>query len=357
MAEPTRPERLVSLDALRGFDMAFIVGFGTALKAIAVALGLTAVADQFNHVAWEGFHLEDLIFPLFVFIAGVSLTFSLPRSIANIGRGKTAARLFKRCLILFLLGIFMSKGLTDGIDRVRWLGVLQRIALASLGAGLLFVYCGTRVLIATTVTLLLGYWALFFFGHQGDAANRYAEGQNIVNQFDAQWLAGRKYDGNHDPEGILSTFPAIASALLGVLAGRWVQSAAAPAKKAAALALAGVISLSLGWAWSCQFPVIKKLWTSSFVLVAAGWSAMLLALFYWIVEIRNWRVWTTPWVWIGMNPITLYILAGLLNPEVIALRITGPKSMCPTWLPATVGFALVLLVARFLYHRKIFLRV
>jgi predicted acyltransferase len=357
VAESTRPERLVSLDALRGFDMAFIVGFGTALKALALSLGLTAFAAQFDHVAWVGFHLEDLIFPLFVFIAGVSLTFSLPRAVERMGRGSAALRLLKRCVILFLFGIFVSKGLSDGIDRVRWLGVLQRIALASLGAGLLSLFCGTRTLIAATVILLLGYWGLFFFAHAGDASTRFVEGQNVVNRFDAQWLPGRKYDGDHDPEGILSTFPAIASALLGVLAGRWIQSTAMPVRKGMGLAVAGAVLLAAGWAWSWEFPVIKKLWTSSFVLVAAGWSALLLALFYWLVEIRGWRRWTLPWVWIGMNPITLYVMAALLNPEAMAIRLTGPKSACPTWLPAAVGFALVLLVARFLYRRKIFLRV
>ena len=337
--------------------MAFIVGLGNALKAIAVALGLTGFAAQFDHVAWEGFHLEDLIFPLFVFIAGVSMTFSLPQAVERLGRPRAALRLFKRCVILFLLGILVSKGLSDGVEKVRWLGVLQRIALASLGAGLLFLFCGTRALVAAAVTLLLGYWALFLFLHQGDPASRYVEGHNVVNQFDAKWLPGRKYDGDHDPEGILSTFPAIASALLGVLAGLWVRGTATPQRKVVTLGIAGLVLLSFGWLWGWQFPVIKKLWTSSFVLLAAGWSVLLLALFFWLVEIRGWRRWTLPWVWIGMNPITLYVMAALLNPELIALRFTGPRAHCPTWLPATVGFALVLLVARFLYRRKIFLRV
>jgi predicted acyltransferase len=357
VAEPTRPERLVSLDALRGFDMAFIIGLGTALKALAVAWGWTALADQFDHVNWEGFHFEDLIFPLFVFIAGVSLTYSLPRAVGQLGRGHTAPRLFKRCVILFLLGIFMSRGIQNGWENVRWLGVLQRIALASLGAGLLFLYCKPRALIAATVTLLLGYWGLFLFLHSGDPANRYVEGQNVVNLFDAQWLPGRKYDGNHDPEGILSTFPAIASALLGVLAGLWVQSTATPQRKAVALAVAGAVLLGLGWAWHLQFPVIKKLWTSSFVLVAAGWSALLFALFYWLIEIRRSLAWTPPWVWIGMNPITLYILAGIVSFTTVAKRLTGPANASPEWLPPAVGFLLILLLARFLYRRKIFLRV
>ena len=357
VSEPTRPERLVSLDALRGLDMAFIIGLGTALKALFVAWGWTALAVQFDHVNWEGFHFEDLIFPLFVFIAGVSLTYSLPRAVEHLGRSHTALRLFKRCVILFLLGIFMSKGIQNGWENVRWLGVLQRIALASLAAGLLFLYFKPRALIAATVTLLLGYWGIFLFLHSGDPASRYLEGQNVVNLFDAQWLPGRKYDGNHDPEGILSTLPAIASAVLGVLAGLWVQSTATPQRKVMALAVAGAILLGVGWSWNLQFPVIKKLWTSSFVLVAAGWSALLFALFYWLIEIRRWLAWTPPWVWIGMNPITLYIVAGVVSFTTVAKRVTGPANASPEWLPAAVGFLLILLLARFLYRRKIFLRV
>jgi predicted acyltransferase len=186
----------------------------------------------------------------------------------------------------------------------------------------------------------------------------FAEGANLTNQFDAQWLPGRKYNGDHDPEGILSTLPAIASALLGVLAGQWLQSSATAARKAGTLAIAGAISLALGWAWSWQFPVIKKLWTSSFVLVAGGWSAMLLALFYWIIEIRRRRAWATPFVWIGMNPITLYLTVNLVQLRSVASRFTGPIPHGPLeWIGPAVGFALLLAFARFLYKRGIFLRV
>ena len=334
--------------------MALIIGLGELLRAVAKAAGATAVAGQFEHAEWEGFRIEDLIFPLFVFIAGASQTFSLPRAASQLGRGGAALRLGKRCALLFLIGVLYSGGLSKGWDSVRWLGVLQRIALASLGAGLLSLWLKPRGLVAAAVALLAGYWAMLTFTNGGT----FAEGANLTNQFDARWLPGRKYNGDHDPEGILSTLPAVATALLGVLAGRWLQSPAAPARKAAMLAVAGVAMLALGWAWSWQFPVIKKLWTSSFVLVAGGWSVLVLALFYWLVELRNWRAWTTPFVWIGMNPITLYLIVNLVPLRPIGMRFTGPvPNSSWEWLPPAVGFALLLAVARFLYKRGIFLRV
>ncbi len=375
-SESAPPPRLHSLDALRGFDMAFIVGFGALCEAVAAAFpGDTAkaVAAQFDHVDWLGFHFEDLIFPMFVFIAGVSLTFSLARGVAQHGRGPTAFRFIRRCVVLFAIGIIYSGGFRHGWDaealkQVRWLGVLQRIALASLGAGLLHLFLRPRWLVVSVFVLLGGYWALFAFLGNGD----YAVGTNIANAFDAKWLPGRQYDG-HDPEGILSTLPAIASALLGVLAGLWMQGSASPGRKTWLLFLAGAALLTVGWVWSpwdpqtpmdhlpmWQMPVIKKIWTSSFVLVAGGCSAILFALSYLFIDVLGWRALAKPWVWIGCNPITIYLCESLLKFESLATRFTGPREALPItfrWLPPAVAFCFVLLLARFLYQRKVFIRV
>lgn len=370
MSEPSRPERLVSLDALRGFDMACILGLGEVFRLLAVAFGakphgtdfVSQFAAHFEHVKWEGLHFEDIIFPLFVFIAGVSLTFSLPRAVARVGHRRAVLRLLGRCAVLFLLGIFVNGGLANGFDKVRWLGVLQRIAIASLGAGILVMFFKTRGLIVATIAILVSYWALMkFVPVPGFGAGDFAERHNLANWMDANFLAGRRYDGSYDPEGILSSLPAIATALFGVLAGRWLLGPVSSERKAAWLAIAGTVLLLSGWAWSWDFPVVKKLWTSSYVLVTAGWSALLLALFYWVVEILRWRAWTTPFVWIGMNPIALYVAANLVMPKFVAERFTGrldlPHSPAWAWWPFAVGFALVLLLARFLYKRGIFLRV
>lgn len=334
--------------------MAMIIGLGEFFRALATVAGAPALAAQFEHAAWEGFRIEDLIFPLFVFIAGASQTFALPRASSRFGRSGAALRLMKRCAVLFLLGVLYSGGFSKGLDGVRWLGVLQRIALASLGAGLFSLWLKPRGLLVVLVSLLGGYWALLTFTNGGN----FAEGMNVANQFDARWLPGRKYNGDHDPEGILSTLPAIATALLGVLAGKWLQSGATASRKSLLLAVAGATLLALGWSWNLQFPVVKKLWNSSFVLVAGGWSALLLALFYYIIEIRNWRAWATPFVWIGMNPITLYIVANLVQPRALATRFTGPISHGPwEWIGPAVAFCLLLLLARFLYRRGVFIRV
>jgi predicted acyltransferase len=203
----------------------------------------------------------------------------------------------------------------------------------------------------------VGYWALLtFVPVPGVGAGNYAEGMNLTNYIDRMWLPGRKYDGDHDPEGILSTIPAIATALLGILSGRWLSGSASPSRKALGLLAGGAVLLGLGWAWHLQFPVIKKLWTSSFVLVAGGWSAILLGLFYDIVEVAGFKFWTRPFVWVGANPITLYLFWGLGFFRIVSERLVGPVPETLSWLPAAVNFGLVLLVARFLYRKQIFLR-
>ena len=368
VVEPS--SRLASLDALRGFDMLWITGGGAlagALKAFGPDSMLAPVALQLQHVPWEGFHFEDLIFPLFVFMAGVSIVFSLPKMVAKVGAGGAVRRITTRTLILFALGIFLSGGLARGIDDVRWLGVLQRIGLAYFGASLLSLWLKPRGLFVACVALLAGYWALLtFVPVPGIGAGDYAEGRNLTNHLDKLYLPGRKYDGDHDPEGLLSTLPAIASCLIGVLAGHWLRSAAAPGRKVLLLLLGGAVMLGLGWAWAPWFPVVKKLWTSSFVLVAAGWSALLLGLFYWTIEIRNWRRWAEPFVWVGLNPIAIYVAGNMIDWPKIAGRFTGGDLQ--KWLNADVhpglgnlltallamGFSFLL--AWFLHRRKIYLR-
>jgi predicted acyltransferase len=298
-----------------------------------------------------------MIFPLFLFIAGVSLAIALPKHAAVIGRGATARRLIFRAMILFFLGVLYSGGLQKGWDQVRWLGVLQRIALGSCFAGLLSLWLRPRGLIVVTLGLLAGYWAMLAFVPSPDGDAHFSEGHNLTNYLDRIWLPGRKYDGDHDPEGILSTLPAIATGLLGILAGKWITGGVASWRKVTGLIVGGAILLGIGWAWHPYFPVVKKLWTSSFVLVAGGWSAMLLGVFYLVIDVMGWKWWTAPFVWVGMNPILLYVCHGLGYFRIVTERLTGPGMKGDwAWVPAVVSFGLVLLVARFLYRRGIFLR-
>ncbi|HVU25584.1 MAG TPA: DUF5009 domain-containing protein [Opitutus sp.] len=400
---PAPSGRLVSLDALRGFDMFWILG----ADALVVALGgLSAspiahfFAGQLEHKQWEGFGFYDLIFPLFVFIVGVTTVYSLTSLIAREGRAAAVKRVLRRAALLLLLGIFYNGGLTHAWPDVRLAGVLSRIALAYAATGLLFCFLRPRALAGVAAALLIGYWALLAFVpirdiQLDDAAlkarlgvehptmaqahaafdattarvtGKFEPGLNLTNHLDFEYLPGRLYDHYYDPEGILSTLPAIATCLLGVFAGFLLKRTDVDDRhKVAVLFGAGVAALVVGWLWNLQFPVIKKIWTSSYALVAGGWSLLLLGAFFYTVDVRQWRRWCQPFVWIGANPITLYILSSILWFPEVAQRLVGGS--VSAWFDAhagqgvggivvtIVGLGLMLAVARFLYVRKIFLRV
>jgi len=358
--------RLLSLDALRGFDMFWIVG----ADAVVQALGKLSqsgpapfLASQMEHKPWAGFAFADLIFPLFVFVVGVSLVFSLGRQLEQGGRLAACKRLLRRAALLYLLGLFYYDGLSRPLNELRLLGVLQRIALAYLFAGLVFCFLELRGRAAVCVGLLAGYWALMtFVPVPGVGAGDYAEGRNLANWVDKQWLPLRKWDGGHDPEGLLSTLPAIATCLLGVFAGMLLQNRAVGERaKARYLALGGLALLAAGWLWHLQFPVIKKIWTSSFVLVAGGYSCLLLAAFHQVLEVWQRRAWAAPFVWIGTNAITIYLIHELVDVKKIASRFVGGDvgqalGRFGELASALVVMALTFWICRFLYRRKIFLR-
>jgi len=372
------PGRLVSLDALRGFDMLWILGadsIGGAMAGLEGGPLTSALARQLDHVKWEGFRFYDLIFPLFVFMVGVSLVFSLTRIVAKEGKDQALQRIVMRSVLLYLFGIFVYNGVHADIkdfvwkssEDIRLLGVLQRLALCYLVTGLLFILCRPRTLIGIAVGILVGYWALLtFVPVPGQSFVSFEEGKNIVNWFDSRYLAFRKWDGAHDPEGILSTFPAIATCLLGVFAGRWLINPQLPdRRKALGLLAAGVVLLALGYGLGLGSPIIKKLWTSPYVLVAAGWSSLLLAGFFWVIDILGWQRWAQPFVWVGMNPIALYLLVHVANFDRIASYLVGGP--VAAWLDTLVkglgtvtisgvGILLCLALARLLFVKKLFIR-
>ena len=362
-----KPARLMSLDALRGFDMFWIVGADAlveALRKLSDGRVVQGLAGQLEHASWAGFHFEDLIFPMFVFIVGVSLVFSLTRTIEQEGRMGAVVRIVRRAVLMYLLGVFYYGGFSTPFQEIRLLGVLQRIALAYLFAGLIFCFFKPRGRIIWCVSLLVGYWLVMtFVPVPGGTAGNFAEGQNLANWVDKQYLPLRKWDGDHDPEGLLSTLPAIATCLLGVFAGVLLRDTKRSEwTKVGYLAAAGLALVVLGWLWNFQFPVIKKIWTSSFVLVAGGYSCLLLAAFHLVIECWGWRGWAQPFVWIGMNPITIYMIHDVVDVGQIAQRFVG-GDLSKLYLGrygelalALVEMAITFGICRFLYRRKIFLR-
>lgn len=325
--------------------------------------------DQLDHVDWEGFRFYDLIFPMFIFIVGVSIVFSLTKLVEHEGRAAAHKRVLWRFALLFVLALIYSGGFSHKWPDIRLLGVLNRIALCYLFASLLFLNLRQRGLIVACVSLLVGYWALMtFVPVPGIGAGSFAKGANLANWIDAQYLPGKRWDGTWDPEGLLSTLPAIATCLLGVFAARLLKATQVGEKRKALLLVgAGALLVVAGFVWGLQFPVIKKIWTSSYVLVAGGYSAMLLGAFYYVIDVRGHQRWATPFIWIGANAITLYFAENILNWDKLAGRLVGGDVShfldthlvlgAGHFVSVCVGLLLAIAFARFLYRRKIFLRV
>lgn len=380
-AKAAGSQRLMSVDALRGFDMFWIVGAATVARALdrmGESAFLEGLAKQLRHPLWEGFTFFDLIFPLFIFIVGVSLVFSLSRTVATEGRDAALLRIARRSVLLFLIGIFYAGGFSRPIEEIRWPGVLQRIALCYFFAGILFCYFRPRALAGICVSLVVGYWALLtFVPLPGIGAPSYEEGKNLANVLDELLLPGRLYRETWDPEGILSTLPAIATCLLGVFAGLLLKNRPAGGvlgkldglgqyREGSVLIGGGVILLVAGYLWSIQFPLNKHIWTSSFVLVTGGYSAILLGLFHIVIDVWKRRSWCLPFVWIGTNAITIYLAHNLVSFRNIANRFAGGdvREYLNTQvaqglgdlLIAAIVLALSFLLCWFLYRKRIFLR-
>jgi predicted acyltransferase len=365
-----KSERLVSIDALRGFDMFWIVGGDSLVLAVITLAGWPPreiIAQQLRHVPWEGFHFLDLIFPLFLFIVGTVLPFSLGK-LRELGAPSTAlyVRVLRRGLMLFALGLLCNGVLRFDFANLRVAGVLQRIALCYAAAGLITLRTSVKSQVIIVVSLLLGYWALLsLVGAPGFEAGDLSKKGNLPGYVDRHWLPGKinpSYYGDGDNEGIVSTLPAIATTLIGVLAGHWLRSRRQPWTKVAGLALAGLGCLGAGYVWSSAFPIIKILWTSSYVLFAAGWSLLLLALFYGVIDVLGWRRWAFFFVVIGANAITIYVARSFVSFDRIAnFFFGGVSSHSPElYQPAIKAFAVVAVewaLLYFLYRKKIFLRV
>ena len=367
-----KSERLLSLDALRGFDLFWIIGghgIVTALLKITNWGWLGVVHEQLRHVPWNGFHFEDLIFPLFLFMAGVSTPFSLTRRLSEGARGEVCRKIVQRGLILLVLGIVYNNGLQwKGLENTRLASVLARIGLAGMFAQLIFVFNfkAPKRLWYWLVGVLLAYWALLSFGHApGFAAGDMTMEGNFASYFDRVLLPGLLYKKIHDPEGLLAILPAIGNALLGILAGLWLRVPEADisgARKAAGLACAGVVLLVLGGAWDFVFPINKNLWTSSFVLWTGGWSALLLALFYWAIDVAGCRRFGEFFAVVGMNSVLIYLAGKFIHFDYTAQAIFGglAKGLPEAWgaLLLAVGFFMVeWMFLWFLKRHKVFLRV
>ncbi|MCZ2153685.1 MAG: DUF5009 domain-containing protein [Bryobacterales bacterium] len=365
-ASAKKPERITSIDALRGFDMFWIKGgegLIHSLYALFPVSLMAAIDQQFEHVEWAGFRFYDLIFPLFLFLVGVVLPFSMGRH-AEEGADKLHLywRAFRRLVLLFVLGLIYNGMFQKSFHDLRIPGVLQRIAICYFIAAILVIHLKVRGQVIATIAILLGYWAMMMFiPVPGFGAGDLSPAGNLSGYLD-RLIVPRPfccYDFG-DNEGLLSTIPAVATTLLGALAGWWLRSNREQMAKVRGLALSGVACIVVGAVWNVWFPIIKNIWSSSFVLYSGGWSLLLLALFYWIIDVRGYKRWSFFFLVIGANAILIYVLRGLINLNMV-LRWLGyvPSSIdaLPMLFLRLLELGCFWALLYFLYRKRWFLRV
>src|SRR5271170_6281052 len=316
----TASTRLTSLDLFRGATIAAMILVNNP--------GNEHPYWPLEHAEWNGWTPTDLVFPFFLFIVGVSLVFSFE---SRLNRGNSRSLLlrhtFRRAFMIFAIGLALNYSvvLVSGSTRgVRIPGVLQRIGICYLAASILFLYVRPRTRALVVAALLIGYWIFMRFvpvpgfGVPGRDMPFLDPDANLGAYLDRRFLTHlwgmntRLWEVTRDPEGLLSTLPAIATALLGVFTGEWLRSERSPQSKALGMLIFGAIALILGKTWGIWFPINKKLWTSSYVLFTAGLALVCLALCYWATDIKRWRgAWTRPFLIFGRNAITAYVIADL----------------------------------------------
>ncbi|MGH9832167.1 MAG: acyltransferase family protein [Blastocatellia bacterium] len=373
-AEPALAGRLTSLDVFRGLTIA-------AMVLVNNAGDWNAVYPPLLHAAWDGWTPTDLVFPFFVFVVGVAIPLALEKRKAAGGNQRDLyLKIFRRTLVIFLLGLMLNAFpfTLDKLTQLRIPGVLQRIAICYFFAALIFMKARMKTQVMIAAALLLGYWVVMkTIAAPGFGAGDLTMEGSLASWVDRTLLAGHTYKPLYDPEGLLSTIPAIATALFGVLAGQWLMERREALDKIAGLFAVGALCVIAGFVCDWVFPINKALWTSSYVMFTGGLALQLLALCYWAIDLKGYRRWAKPFVVFGVNALALYVLSSLMAKALSVINApkldgsTGDlktfiyERMLATWLSpvnASLAFALgyVLLwwlLMWVLYRRKIFIKV
>lgn len=375
MTETAAPARLMSLDVFRGLTIA-------AMIIVNNPGDWGHIYAPLEHAEWNGWTPTDLIFPFFVFILGVSLTLS-KRSLQSV------TGIFKRAAVIFLCGFLLAYYVRFDLSRVRIPGVLVRLALCSLFASLIYrevlkvaEEARLQVVLGIAAVLLLTYWALLtFVPVPGGVAGDLTPSGNLGAWIDRTvigtahlWSTSKTWD----PEGLLSTLPAIATALTGIAAGLVLNGPRSQVEKTAIFIGAGGVSVMAAVVWDQRFPINKNLWTSSYVLLTSGFASIALAVCYWMIDVQGRRRGLHPLVVMGMNPLALFVMSGFMVKTLLWIKVMGPAgkpislynwiymhAFLPLglWGPKNTSllFALATLVVLYLpleimYRKRIFLR-
>jgi len=368
--EDRQPQRrLMSLDALRGFDMFWIIGGGTILKILDGALSNeyyhNVIVPQFSHVRWEGFRFWDLIMPLFLFVVGVAMPFSFGKRLSHDDRkSKLYGHILKRFFILFILGMVAQGGLLKyDLSKLHlFCNTLQAIAAGYLFASLIILNMRAIGQIVVTIVLLLGYWALLgLVAVPGHERGLITENVNLAMYVDKLILGHFQHVTDPQYTWILSSMTFTATVMLGCLAGQLLRSEAGDYARVLWLLVAGAACLGLGLLWGAVFPIIKHLWTSSFVLFAGGICYFLLAVFYLIIDVWNLRKWAIFFVVIGMNAIAVYMAVHIFGFRTFGEPfVRGLEGKVGNWYEfsrALVSFLVLWLILFWMYRKKAFIKI
>jgi predicted acyltransferase len=377
-----QPARLLSLDAFRGATIA-------GMLLVNNPGSWSDIYPPLAHAPWHGWTPADTIFPFFLWIVGVAMALSFARRVEQgADRGALFRHVVIRSGIIFGLGLLLAAfpfGLLPAhhfsLEKLRIPGVLQRIGLCYLAAGAIFLRTTWKGQLGWAAGLLLGYWALLaLVPVPGYGAGVLEPAGNLTGWIDSHLLAGHTWSGapapGFDPEGILSTLPAIATTLLGAVAAHLVRTGSGPALSLR-LVRDGAILLAVGAVWSLVFPINKSLWTSSYAVFMSGWAMVLLGAFHWLIDVRGWQRWATPLVIYGSNALAMFVLAGLVGRLFVFIKWTdadGKAVALKTWIYQTMfvplaspvnasllfalAFVLVFLVIAWaLWRKKWFLKI
>jgi predicted acyltransferase len=367
MINQEKTKRILSIDALRGFDMFWITGGDAFFITLFTFFGtpiFQSMAHQLDHPAWTGFRFYDIIFALFLFIMGLSMPLSITKRLdSGASKKQMYIHIFRRTMLLYLLGLVYN-GLFDfNFETLRYTGVLHRIAFTYFFASLIVMNFRQKGQLIWAVSITIGYWLILLLipAPGFNAYNLTPEG-NLAGFIDRKWLPGSFCCYNYgDNEGILTNFPAIASVLTGVLTGYQLMSKISHRQKLKLFITTGAALIVTALIWNFIYPVNKYLWTGSFVALTSGISLLALSLFYWLIDVKGYTKWAFPFTVIGMNPITIYVLSAIFDFGMVA------KIFIHGFYAEFGGFQMpfyelcVLLVKwlflYFLYKQKIFLKV
>ena len=371
--ETTTTDRLVSLDVFRGITIAGMVLVNNPGT-------WSSIYWPLEHAEWNGWTPTDLIFPFFVFIVGVAIPLAFGRRLASGGSKRDLYwKIVRRTLIIFALGLFLAGFPYFHLSTIRIPGVLARLAVCYFFASIIFLNTKVRTQVIITVALLVIYWLLMTRLHApGFAVGDLSKEGSLASWVDRAvfgphiWKQGKVYD----PEGILSSIPAIATALFGVLTGQWLRTTKSQYEKVTGLFVVGAACVIVGWCWNPFFPINKSLWTSSYVFFTGGLALQFLALCYWLIDIKGYRKWTKPFAVFGVNAIVLFVGTGMM--AILMGRIKLPwgagqislqgwifNKLFLTWaspINASLAFAICFILLWLglmwiLYSRKIFIKV